>query len=58
MPADYSESVKRIGFYACDIRDEASVGQTVAAALVGYGRIDGLFNCAGGQFPAKQEKIH
>jgi len=43
--------------YSCDIRDEASVKQVVAAALADFNRLDGLFNCAGGQFPAPLDKI-
>ncbi len=38
--------------YACDIRDESAVQATVAAVLSAHGRIDGLVNNAGGQFPA------
>lgn len=36
---------------ACDVRDAPSVDETVRA-FVAAGRIDGLVNCAGGQFPA------
>ncbi|WP_429302990.1 SDR family oxidoreductase [Paraburkholderia sp. GAS199] len=43
--------------YVCDIRDEQQVKQTIAQVLAELGRIDGLFNCAGGQFPAKLENI-
>jgi citronellol/citronellal dehydrogenase len=43
--------------YSCDIRDEQQVRETIAAIIANLGRIDGLFNCAGGQFPAKLEKI-
>ncbi|MFT5483536.1 MAG: citronellol/citronellal dehydrogenase [Halieaceae bacterium] len=38
--------------WSCDIRDEAAVTATVAANMTRFGRIDGLVNCAGGQFPA------
>ena len=38
--------------HAADIRDEAAVQATVAAALAAHGRIDALVNNAGGQFPA------
>jgi len=38
--------------FACDIRDEAAVTRTVGEALAALGRIDGLVNNAGGQFPA------
>jgi citronellol/citronellal dehydrogenase len=37
---------------ACDIRDEEAVKATVATVLAARGRIDGLVNNAGGQFPA------
>lgn len=43
--------------YACDIRNEQQVRETIAAVVLDLGRIDGLFNCAGGQFPAKLESI-
>ena len=36
----------------CDIREEERVAETVKAALARFGRIDGLVNNAGGQFPA------
>jgi citronellol/citronellal dehydrogenase len=36
----------------CDIRDEEAVKATVAAVLAARGRIHGLVNNAGGQFPA------
>jgi len=37
---------------ACDIRDEDAVKATVAGVLASRGRIHGLVNNAGGQFPA------
>ena len=43
--------------YSCDIRNEQQVRETIAAIVADLQRIDGLFNCAGGQFPAKLEKI-
>lgn len=39
-------------YHACDIREEAQVKATVAAILGERGRVDGLVNNAGGQFPA------
>lgn len=42
---------------SCDIREEERVAQTVAAALARFGRIDGLVNNAGGQFPAPLAQI-
>jgi citronellol/citronellal dehydrogenase len=43
--------------YACDIRDEAAVRDTVAAVLRDFGRMDFLLNNAGGQFAAPLESI-
>lgn len=43
--------------YACDIREEDTVKQTVAAILKDFGRIDALVNNAGGQFAAPLESI-
>lgn len=39
--------------FTCDIRDEAGVTETVARILEAAGRVDGLVNNAGGQFPAQ-----
>src|SRR5262249_25046851 len=36
--------------YACDIREEERVRETIAAILTDFGRIDALVNNAGGQF--------
>jgi citronellol/citronellal dehydrogenase len=43
--------------YACDIREEETVKQTVSAVLADFGRIDALVNNAGGQFAAPLESI-
>jgi citronellol/citronellal dehydrogenase len=43
--------------HACDIREEERVRETVAAVLAAHGRIDGLVNNAGGQFPAPLKDI-
>jgi citronellol/citronellal dehydrogenase len=43
--------------HVCDIRDEELVRQTVAAILAAHGRIDGLVNNAGGQYPAPLASI-
>ncbi len=38
--------------HECDIRDEGQVRSVVAEVIVNHGRVDGLVNNAGGQFPA------
>ena len=43
--------------YACDIREEDAVRQTVANVLADFGRIDFLVNNAGGQFGSPLEEI-
>lgn len=53
----YPETAGRISLHACDIRDEAGVREAVAEVLAAHGAIDGLFNCAGGQFPAPLDRI-
>ena len=41
----------------CDNRDEAMVKQTIATVVEKFGKIDGLVNNAGGQFPAALETL-
>jgi citronellol/citronellal dehydrogenase len=43
--------------HACDIREETTVRDTVAAVLAAHGRIDHLVNNAGGQFPSSLKDI-
>jgi len=43
--------------FACDIREEDCVRETVGAVLAHFGRIDALVNNAGGQFAARLETI-
>jgi citronellol/citronellal dehydrogenase len=43
--------------HACDIREEAPVKSTVSDVLAAHGGIYGLFNCAGGQYPARLRDI-
>ena len=44
-------------FHVCDIRQEATVKQTVAAVVAAHGRVDGLVNNAGGQYMMPLEAI-
>ena len=57
ISAIYPERAGDVSTAVCDIRNESEVKATVAAILQKHGRIDGLFNCAGGQFPAKLRDI-
>ena len=41
----------------CDIRDEEQVKSTIASIIEQFGKIDGLVNNAGGQFPSALEDI-
>ncbi len=43
--------------YSCDIRDEQRVHETLSQILQSQGRIHGLINNAGGQFPSPLEMI-
>jgi citronellol/citronellal dehydrogenase len=54
--ADAYPEVK-VSLHSCDIRDEEAVRRTVAAILAAHGAIHGLFNCAGGQYPARLRDI-
>jgi citronellol/citronellal dehydrogenase len=43
--------------FVCDIREEATVRQTIAAVLARFSRVDHLVNNAGGQFSAPLAEI-
>ncbi len=45
------------GCYAVELRDEAAVVDLVATVLKDAGRLHGLVNAAGGQFPARLEEL-
>jgi citronellol/citronellal dehydrogenase len=57
LAAAYPESAGRVSLHVCDVREEAAVRDTVQAILAAHGAIDGLFNCAGGQYPAALHDI-
>lgn len=52
VAGEIAESGGAVSHFAFDIRDEEAVKASVAAIVAARGRIDGLFNNAGGQFPA------
>jgi citronellol/citronellal dehydrogenase len=53
----YPERAADVSRHVCDIRIEDGVQRTVAEVLERHGRIDGLYNCAGGQYPAALRDI-
>lgn len=57
VAAELEPTGARFSTHPVDIRDEEGVEGAVAAVLATHGRIDGLFNNAGGQFPAPLEDI-
>jgi citronellol/citronellal dehydrogenase len=57
VKAEILEDGGSVSTYACDIRDEAAVIQTIDAVLQARGRIDGLVNNAGGQYRAPLKTI-
>ena len=57
VKAEIEAAGGRASAHACDIREEEMVGTTVAAVLAAHGRIDGLVNNAGGQYPAPLASI-
>ena len=57
ISAIYPERAGDVTTHVCDIRDETAVQATVGSIVQRHGRLDGLFNCAGGQFPAKLRDI-
>ncbi len=57
ITAIYPERAGQVSTHGCDIRDEAAVKDTVAAIVATHGGIQGLFNCAGGQYPAALRDI-
>lgn len=57
IAAIYPERAGDVSTHACDIRDEEAVKSCVAGIVQRHGQINGLFNCAGGQFPARLRDI-
>jgi citronellol/citronellal dehydrogenase len=57
LAATYPERAAGVSLHVCDIRNDHAVHLTVADILARHGRIDGLFNCAGGQYPSALRDI-
>jgi len=57
VAAEISEMGGTASVHVCDIREEPLVTQTITGILKQHGRIDGLVNNAGGQFPAPLSQI-
>jgi len=53
VAAEIREDGGEATHHSCDIRDEEAVKATVGAVLAARGRVHGLVNNAGGQFPAE-----
>lgn len=47
----------RVTSLVCDIRNEEQVKETIVSVITQFGRLDGLVNNAGGQFPAPLSMI-
>ena len=52
VAAEIGDDGGKVSFHAFDIRDEEAVKAAIGSVVNEHGRIDGLFNNAGGQFPA------
>ncbi len=57
VKAEIEAAGGQVSTHVCDIREEAQVKATVEAVLAQHGRIDGLVNNAGGQFPSPLAEI-
>jgi citronellol/citronellal dehydrogenase len=54
---EIADSGGRATEHSLDIRDEPAVRDGIAAVLAAHGRIDGLVNNAGGQYPGPAESL-
>ncbi|MDE2412050.1 MAG: SDR family oxidoreductase [Sphingomonadales bacterium] len=57
VAAEIADAGGTVSTHICDIRQDDQVAAMVEAVLARHGRIDGLFNNAGGQFYAPIEEI-
>lgn len=54
---EITEDGGKVHFIVCDNRDEAQVKAMIAEVIEKFGKLDGMVNNAGGQFPATLESI-
>lgn len=57
VAAEIAEDGGRCTFAICDIREPEQVAAAIAYTLEQHGRLDGVVNNAGGQFPAQLQDI-
>ena len=57
IAAEISEDGGKVHFIVCDNRDEEQVKNMIAEVIEKFGKLDGLVNNAGGQFPSTLESI-
>ena len=57
IAAEISEDGGKVHFIVCDNRDEEQVKNMIAEVIEKFGKLDGLVNNAGGQFPSALESI-
>jgi citronellol/citronellal dehydrogenase len=57
VEAEIAAAGGRASSHACDIREEERVAESIATIIAAHGRIDGLVNNAGGQYPAPLASI-
>ena len=55
--AEINEDGGKVHFIVCDNRDEEQVKNMIAEVIEKFGKLDGLVNNAGGQFPSALESI-
>jgi citronellol/citronellal dehydrogenase len=57
VQAEITQAVGQASIHACDIRDEVGVKAMIADVIAQHGKIDGLVNNAGGQYPQPDKAI-
>ena len=57
VQAEITQAGGQASIHACDIRDEAGVKAMIADVIAQHGKIDGLVNNAGGQYPQPAKDI-